>query len=58
MNISLTEAFGIAILEVAYAGSCVLSTSVGGVPEILLEDMILFPNIDEDGRYCPPHQPI
>ena len=56
MNISLTEAFGIAILEVAYAGSCVLSTRVGGVSEILLEDMISFANLNEDGRYCP--QPI
>ncbi|KAI0269418.1 transferase [Gloeopeniophorella convolvens] len=42
MNTSLTEAFGIAILEAACAGLHVVSTRVGGVPEILPEDMISF----------------
>ena len=50
MNTSLTEAFGIAILEAACAGLYVVSTRVGGVPEILPEDMISFANPDEDGN--------
>ncbi|KAH9913755.1 hypothetical protein B0H21DRAFT_677028, partial [Amylocystis lapponica] len=48
MNTSLTESFGIAILEAACAGLYVVSTRVGGVPEILPEDMISFANPDED----------
>ncbi|RDX54762.1 transferase [Lentinus brumalis] len=48
MNTSLTESFGIAILEAACAGLYVVSTKVGGVPEILPEDMISFANPDED----------
>jgi len=42
LNTSLTESFGIAILEAACAGLYVVSTRVGGVPEILPEDMISF----------------
>lgn len=49
LNTSLTEAFGIAIVEAACAGLYVVSTRVGGVPEILPEDMISFANPDEDG---------
>ncbi|CAA7270260.1 unnamed protein product [Cyclocybe aegerita] len=48
MNTSLTEAFGIAILEAACAGLYVVSTRVGGVPEILPEDMISFAEPEED----------
>lgn len=48
MNTSLTESFGIAILEAACAGLYVVSTHVGGVPEILPPDMISFANPDED----------
>jgi len=48
MNTSLTESFGIAILEAACAGLYVVSTRVGGVPEILPEDMISFANPEED----------
>lgn len=48
MNTSLTESFGIAILEAACAGLYVVSTRVGGIPEILPEDMISFANPDED----------
>jgi len=55
MNTSLTEAFGIAILEAACAGLYVVSTRVGGIPEILPEDMISFANPDEDGD---PFNPI
>ena len=50
MNTSLTEAFGIAIVEAACAGLYVVSTRVGGVPEILPEDMISFAQPDEDGN--------
>lgn len=49
MNTSLTESFGIAIVEAACAGLYVVSTRVGGVPEILPSDMISFANPDEDG---------
>ncbi|THU96244.1 glycosyltransferase family 4 protein [Dendrothele bispora CBS 962.96] len=48
VNTSLTESFGIAILEAACAGLYVVSTRVGGVPEILPEDMISFAEPDED----------
>ena len=50
LNTSLTESFGIAILEAACAGLYPVSTRVGGVPEILPEDMISFANPDEDGE--------
>jgi phosphatidylinositol glycan class A protein len=49
LNTSLTEAFGIAILEAACAGLYVVSTRVGGVPEILPEDMISFASPTADG---------
>ncbi|KAL0572128.1 Phosphatidylinositol N-acetylglucosaminyltransferase GPI3 subunit [Marasmius crinis-equi] len=48
MNTSLTESFGIAILEAACAGLYVVSTRVGGVPEILPTDMISFAEPNED----------
>ncbi|KAF8156841.1 glycosyltransferase family 4 protein [Crassisporium funariophilum] len=48
MNTSLTEAFGIGILEAACAGLYVMSTRVGGVPEILPKDMISFAEPEED----------
>ncbi len=51
LNTSLTEAFGISIIEAAAAGLFVVSTRVGGVPEILPEDMIEFARADEDGVY-------
>lgn len=51
LNTSLTEAFGIAILEAACAGLYVVSTRVGGVPEVLPKDMISFANPEEDGKH-------
>ncbi|CDZ97278.1 glycosyltransferase family 4 protein [Phaffia rhodozyma] len=48
LNTSLTEAFGIAIIEAAATGLLVVSTRVGGVPEILPEDMICFAEPNED----------
>jgi phosphatidylinositol glycan class A protein len=50
MNTSLTESFGIAILEAACAGLYVVSTRVGGVPEILPKDLISFAEPNADGR--------
>lgn len=49
LNTSLTEAFCIGILEAACAGLYVVSTRVGGVPEVLPEDMISFAKPEEDG---------
>ena len=51
MNTSVTESFGLSILEAACAGLYVVATQVGGVAEILPEDMISFANPDEDGAY-------
>ncbi|KAH7908643.1 glycosyltransferase family 4 protein [Hygrophoropsis aurantiaca] len=48
LNTSLTESFGIAILEAACTGLYVVSTHVGGVPEILPENMISFAKPEED----------
>eukprot|EP00656_Telonema_subtile_P052350 TRINITY_DN7282_c0_g1_i5.p1 TRINITY_DN7282_c0_g1~~TRINITY_DN7282_c0_g1_i5.p1 ORF type:complete len:251 (-),score=66.10 TRINITY_DN7282_c0_g1_i5:98-850(-) len=41
LNCSLTEAFCIAILEAAACGMMVVSTNVGGVPEVLPEDLVV-----------------
>jgi phosphatidylinositol glycan class A protein len=40
LNTSLIEAFCIAILEAASCGLIVVSTNVGGIPEVLPEEMI------------------
>jgi phosphatidylinositol glycan class A protein len=47
LNCSLTESFCIAILEAASCGLLVVSTNVGGVPEVLPDDMIMLaePNV-------------
>jgi len=49
LNCSLTEAFCIAIVEAASCGLLVVSTAVGGVPEVLPPDMIQLskPNTDD-----------
>lgn len=41
LNTSLTEAFCMAIVEAASCGLLVVSTRVGGVPEVLPDDMIM-----------------
>ena len=48
LNCSLTESFCIAILEAASCGLLVVSTNVGGVPEVLEPDMIILcdPNVE------------
>ena len=47
LNCSLTESFCIAILEAASCGLLVVSTNVGGVPEVLPADMMVLsePNV-------------
>jgi len=45
----LTEAFGIGILEAACAGLFVVSTRVGGVPEVLPSNMIEFAEPEVEG---------
>lgn len=42
LNTSLTEAFCIGIVEAACCGLLIVSTRVGGVPEVLPRHMILF----------------
>jgi phosphatidylinositol glycan class A protein len=42
LNCSLTEAFCMAILEAASCGLFVVSTRVGGIPEVLPPDMVSF----------------
>jgi len=48
LNTSLTEAFCIAIVEAASCGLLVVSTKVGGVPEVLPENMVVFAKPDVD----------
>ncbi|XP_011403007.2 PREDICTED: N-acetylglucosaminyl-phosphatidylinositol biosynthetic protein-like [Amphimedon queenslandica] len=47
LNTSLTEAFCMAIVEAASCGLQVVSTNVGGIPEVLPNDLILLaePNV-------------
>jgi phosphatidylinositol N-acetylglucosaminyltransferase subunit A len=42
LNTSLTEAFCIAIVEAASCGLLVVTTRVGGIPEVLPEDMVIY----------------
>ncbi|KHN37952.1 Phosphatidylinositol N-acetylglucosaminyltransferase gpi3 subunit [Glycine soja] len=46
LNSSLTEAFCIAILEAASCGLLTVSTRVGGVPEVLPDEMIVLAEPD------------
>lgn len=48
LNTSLTEAFGTGIIEAACAGLFVVSTRVGGVPEVLPPSMIRLARPEED----------
>ncbi|SCV71130.1 BQ2448_2718 [Microbotryum intermedium] len=50
LNPSLTEAFGIGILEAACAGLFVVSTRVGGVPEVLPPGLVEFAEPDVEGE--------
>ncbi|CDS02103.1 related to SPT14-N-acetylglucosaminyltransferase [Sporisorium scitamineum] len=48
LNTSLTEAFGTGIIEAACAGLFVVSTRVGGIPEVLPPSMIRLAKPEED----------
>ncbi|OMJ16491.1 Phosphatidylinositol N-acetylglucosaminyltransferase gpi3 subunit [Smittium culicis] len=48
LNTSLTEAFCISIVEAASCGLLVVSTKVGGIPEVLPEHMLTFAKPDEN----------
>ncbi|KAJ2774664.1 Phosphatidylinositol N-acetylglucosaminyltransferase GPI3 subunit [Coemansia nantahalensis] len=48
LNTSLTEAFCIAIVEAASCGLLVVSTKVGGIPEVMPRNMITFALPEED----------
>lgn len=50
LNCSLTEAFCIAIVEAASCGLQVVSTRVGGVPEVLPNHMIRFAEPSAEGK--------
>ncbi|GAB4820808.1 hypothetical protein N2152v2_007854 [Parachlorella kessleri] len=49
INASLTEAFCMAIVEAAAAGLLVVSTRVGGVPEVLPEDILILADPSPEG---------
>lgn len=49
LNCSLTEAFCIAIVEAASCGLLVVSTRVGGVPEVLPEQLSLLAEPTTEG---------
>lgn len=51
LNCSLTEAFCIAIIEATACGLQVVSTKVGGVPEVLPEELIWFAEPSVEGIY-------
>uniref|UniRef100_A0AC35U2G8 GlcNAc-PI synthesis protein n=1 Tax=Rhabditophanes sp. KR3021 TaxID=114890 RepID=A0AC35U2G8_9BILA len=48
LNTSLTEAFCMAIVEAASCGLHVISTTVGGIPEVLPPDMVTKVDVDVD----------
>ncbi|KXZ46226.1 hypothetical protein GPECTOR_46g295 [Gonium pectorale] len=49
LNASLTEAFCMALVEAAAAGLVVVSTAVGGVPEVLPPDLIVLAEPSAEG---------
>ena len=49
LNCSLTESFCIALLEAASCGLFVVSTRVGGIPEVLPTGMIKYCSVEVDG---------
>ncbi len=51
LNTSLTEAFCMAIVEAAACGLYVVSTQVGGIPEVLPEHMITLAEPDPEDLY-------
>uniref|UniRef100_A0A1A9X022 phosphatidylinositol N-acetylglucosaminyltransferase n=1 Tax=Glossina brevipalpis TaxID=37001 RepID=A0A1A9X022_9MUSC len=51
VNTSLTEAYCMAIVEAAACGLQVVSTRVGGIPEVLPEDLIILTEPEVDSIY-------
>lgn len=51
LNTSLTEAFGTCIIEAASCGLFVVSTRVGGIPEVLPPEMTRLALPEEDGEH-------
>lgn len=49
LNCSLTEAFCVALVEAAAVGLAVVSTSVGGVPEVLPEEIMILADASPSG---------
>ena len=49
LNCSLTEAFCVALVEAAAVGLTIVSTSVGGVPEVLPSSMMVLADASADG---------
>jgi phosphatidylinositol glycan class A protein len=58
LNTSLTEAFCMAIVEAASCGLLVVSTRVGGIPEVLPSDMIILSRPEEEHLYLAVEQAI
>lgn len=51
LNTSLTEAYCMAIVEAASCGLQVVSTSVGGIPEVLPDSLIILTEPESDSIY-------
>lgn len=51
LNTSLTEAFCIGVVEAASCGLSIVSTRVGGVPEVLPPSYIRFSKAEENGNF-------
>ena len=49
LNCSLTEAFCVALVEAAAVGLTIVSTGVGGVPEVLPQDMMILADASPRG---------
>lgn len=58
LNTSLTEAFGTGIVEAASCGLFVVTTNVGGVPEVLPHDMFRLAQPEEDDVVDSTHSAI
>ena len=52
LNTSLTESFCITIVEAASCGLRVVTTNVGGIPEVLPPEMVKLANPDPECECC------
>lgn len=55
---SLTEAFGTVLVEAASCGLLVVTTNVGGIPEVLPNRMTVFANPEEESLYQAVHKAV